>query len=518
MISKINFPDRKTAIVHAVILITAISLLALGGCKRKRPELANALFKKTHNKVFRDFMTDDYVQVFKQVFAADSADIPNAVFIGSYYSKNAYKPVFTLGHLFNNDLLTAVNYYEKANEHGLNTQMFMADSLRAMISKFYDKNGIKDINEAYRDMAKLELFASGSLINYSNALQFGVVNPKKIYQRYFLETKLPDSSSMARVFDINDMTSYLDSLQPADPQYIALQKALADGYVAKGLSPEETRRILLVNLERLRWRNKPDEDKYVIVNIPDFTLNVIDKDSGGVVLKMNVCVGEGRNMKNENTVLNYNDTAKVDNPFPHETPLLNSMIHSVQVNPIWNIPNSIANKEIIVEAAKDRFYLSNKNIEVYKNDKLIKDPENINWSKVNKTNSGYEFKQKPGADNSLGKIKFLFKNKSSVYLHDTPVKWAFSKKMRAVSHGCVRLGNPQGLALNLFGEGDKYQLIATDMATDNPKPTTVYLPKKVPVYITYVTCWADELGNLQIRPDVYGLDIVLYENLKKYLN
>jgi len=396
--------------------------------------------------------------------------------------------------------------------------MFMADSLKALISKFYAENGIKDINEAYKDMAELELFASASLINYSNALQFGVVNPKKIFQRYFLETKLPDSASMVKVFNIKNMTTYLDSLQPDDPQYFALQKALADGYAAKGLSPEETKRVLLVNLERLRWRNKPFQNKYVIVNIPDYTLNVTDRDSGGVVLTMKVCVGEGRNMKNQNTVLNYNDTAKEDNPHPHETPLLNSSIHSVQVNPVWNIPNSIANKEIIVEAAKDRFYLGNKNIEVYKNGRLIKDPENINWSKVTNANSDYEFKQKPGADNSLGKIKFLFKNASDVYLHDTPVKWAFSKKIRAVSHGCVRLGDPQGLALNLFGEGDKYKIIATDMAKDNPKPTTIYLSKRVPVYITYITCWADENGKLQFRPDVYGLDIVLYDNLKKYLN
>jgi murein L,D-transpeptidase YcbB/YkuD len=89
--------------------------------------------------------------------------------------------------------------------------------------------------------------------------------------------------------------------------------------------------------------------------------------------------------------------------------------------------------------------------------------------------------------------------------------------MRAVSHGCVRLGDPQGLALNLFGQGDKYDTIAKDMAEDNPNPTTIYLPKKVPVYITYVTCWLDEDGKLQFRNDVYGQDIVLYEHLQKFL-
>jgi murein L,D-transpeptidase YcbB/YkuD len=321
---------------------------------------------------------------------------------------------------------------------------------------------------------------------------------------------------MLHIFHISNMKAYLDSIQPKDPQYLALQKALSEKYEAPGLSGEESKRIILINLERLRWRNKPFENKYVIVNIPDFNLNVID--SGKTVLKMKVCVGQGRNMDNANTLLAYNDSCKTDIPNEHETPLLNSLIHSVDVNPVWNIPRSIANKEILVEAAKDRFYLSNKDIDVYKNDTLVEDPEEIDWTKITKENSPYEFKQKPGADNSLGKIKFLFKNKSSVYLHDTPVKSAFYRKMRAVSHGCVRLGDPQGLALNLFGPGDKYDEIAKDMAEDNPNPTSIYLPKKVPVYITYVTCWADEDGKLQFRNDVYGQDIVLYEHLQKFLH
>jgi murein L,D-transpeptidase YcbB/YkuD len=112
----------------------------------------------------------------------------------------------------------------------------------------------------------------------------------------------------------------------------------------------------------------------------------------------------------------------------------------------------------------------------------------------------------------------MFNNKSSVYLHDTPVKWAFYKKMRAVSHGCVRLGDPQALALNLFGQGDKFKIIATDMAADNPSPTSINLPQKVPVYITYITCWPDENSDLQFRQDVYGLDIVLYDYLQRHLH
>ncbi|HVV55690.1 MAG TPA: L,D-transpeptidase family protein, partial [Mucilaginibacter sp.] len=239
--------------------------------------------------------------------------------------------------------------------------------------------------------------------------------------------------------------------------------------------------------------------------------------SGKSVLDMKVCVGQGRNQDYKNNLVNYNDTCRIDKPNPHETPLLSSIIHSVQVNPVWNIPQSIATKEIIVEAAKDPFYLSNKDINVYKDGKLIEDPETIDWSKITKENCPYEFKQAPGALNALGKIKFLFDNKSSVYLHDTPVKDAFWYKVRAVSHGCVRLEKPLDLAHTLFKDTVKYNLIAKDMQETDPESQDIGLRPKVPVYITYVTCWEDEKGKLQFRQDVYGLDIVLYDHLKKYL-
>jgi len=511
MIFRTKFTLLKKVLPAFLIFFSLLSVITIQSCRKKRTELATVLFKKTHNKVFRDLTPEGFSEAFKALLEKEKPKIPNAEIIRLYYDQNDYEPVYVLDHLFNDDLLSAANYFQHADAHGLNVQEFQGDTLKLLISKFHSKDAIKTLKEAYQDMAKIELITANSLLVYSKQLQYGVVDPKKIFQRYYLDTQKPDSIASLRIFNLKNIKSYLDSIQPRDTQYVALQKALVSGVQAPGLSAEETKRILIVNLERLRWKNKPTQQKYVIVNIPDFTLNVID--SGHSVLNMKVCVGEGRNLANQNTVLSYNDTAKVDKPFPRETPLLNSMIYCVDVNPVWNIPNSIATKEIIVDAAKDRYYLSNKNIEVYKFGKLIKDPESIDWSKVTKQNSDYEFKQKPGADNALGKIKFLFKNKSDVYLHDTPAKFAFTKTMRSVSHGCVRLGSPEALALNLFGNTPKYKLIEKDMSLDKPEPTTIYLPKKIPVYLQYYTCW-DDKGILQFRQDVYGLDVVLYDQLK----
>ena len=508
-------PVKKNTVVFFLFILPAL-ILTLPSCKKKRSEMAILLYKKTHNKVFKDATPEGFSVVFKKVFDAERSKLSHADVIYDFYKKNGYNPEFVMSHLFNGDLATADDYFMHADEQGLSAEMFQAKELRRLISGLTNKNDVKTLDDVYHDMAELEITAANSLINYTNALQYGVINPKYIYQRYFLATKRPDSISMVQVFHIGKMQEYLDSIQPKSPEYIALQNALKIGFTAKGISQEETKRILMVNLERLRWRNKPFEQKYVIVNIPDFGLNVID--SGHSVLKMKVCVGQGRNMDNANTLVAYNDTCKEDKPNEHETPLLNSLIHSVDVNPVWNIPKSIANKEIIVQAAKDRFYLANNSIDVYEDDKLVSNPEDIDWTKITKENLPYDFKQEPGEGNSLGKIKFLFKNKSDVYLHDTPAKSVFYRSMRAVSHGCVRLGDPQALALSLFGDGEKYKTIATDMSEDNPDPTTIYLPKKVPVYITYTTCWADENNNLQFRKDVYGLDIVLYDHLLKYLH
>src|SRR5260221_3701487 len=372
-----KFTSVKKIILPFLIFTLSVSVFTFQSCKKKRSPMANVLFKKTHNKVFKYFTSEDFSEVLKNVLDSEKVKVTHPGIIAAYYEHNDYKPEFVIDHIFNNDLLTAVSYFQKADMHGLDSGMFQPARIRALVNKFRAKNGIKTLNEAYHDMAELEIISANSLINYSNALQYGVINPKKIFKRYFMATKQPDSLSMTKVFHIKNMQAYLDSVQPKNPQYIALQKALTSGTLAPGKTQEETKRILLVNMERLRWRNKPYQTKYVIVNIPDYTLNVMD--SGRSVLNMKVCVGEGRNKTNANTLLAYNDTAKEDKPFPKETPQLNSLIHSVEVNPVWNIPESIANKEIIVEAAKDKYYLSNKGIDVYKEDKLVNYPEDINW-------------------------------------------------------------------------------------------------------------------------------------------
>lgn len=478
--------------------------------------MGKALFTKTDNKVFKDVTPEGFSAVFQKALNDQKAKMTNPKIIVAYYEQHDFDPVLIMEHLDQDDLKTVPEYLQKSNEHGLDPKMFQTEKLKALLNKLYDKKAIKTTDEAYQEMAALEITMANSLINYSNALQFGVMNPRRIYANYYTQTKRPDSVSMNHVFEVKSFKTFLDSIQPKDLQYLALQKALVGTKAAPGMSAEETQRTLLVNLERLRWKNKPLDSRYVLVNIPDYQLYFMD--NGKSILNMKVCVGEGRNKDHSNNLVEYSDSDKTDRPFSRETPQLNSLIYVAEVNPVWNIPQSIAGKEIIVEAAKDPYYLSNKNIDVYKSGVKVEDPETIQWSSLSESEkASYSFKQQPGADNSLGKIKFLFNNATNVYLHDTPAKQAFGKQMRAVSHGCVRLEKPLDFAHALFGDSPKYKTIEKCIGEDNPEPTSLTLSKKVPVYITYFTCWSDEAGTLQFRKDVYGLDIVLYAHLQKFL-
>lgn len=498
--------DKHTRPKPSIILLFALGFLFLmQSCHKKRSDLANALYGKTPNKVFKKLDPEAFATAFEEELKGQPAQLK------AFYQDNENEPVLVIRNFKNDKLKILANKLSEAGEHGLDPALFDAPAYNQLLAKFYDPKAIKTTDEAYHDLAKLELMTAKELIKYSKVLEYGLIDPKTIFKQYDTQTREPDSSFVRQVLNHGDLPAYLDSIQPQNPQYKTLQQALAAGKPIGRLSAEESRRVLMVALERLRWQNKPQAKKYVRVNIPDFHLDVME--NGQPVLGMKVCVGKGRNMYFRKTLLNYTDTDEVDHP-RHETPMLNSMIYEAQVNPVWNIPQSIASKEIIVQAKADPYYLSNNNIDVYRNGTQI-DADSVDWSAVNAAN--YHFQQQPGADNSLGKLKFLFKNKRSVYLHDTPVKSAFDESVRAVSHGCVRVEKPLELAQALFGDGPKYNLIQKDYAADKPDPTDIALPARVPVFITYVTCWPDGRGFIQYRRDVYGLDIVLYAAMEKQM-
>ena len=429
----------------------------------------------------------DFQSEFSKVFKHNVDDLVYPELIRRFYERENYQPVLISRFLSDHSIEGFLGYLSQAGRHGLNPELFGLTAIQKQYDQYLGQGAVSG-KEGYRNSMELELSVASALIKYSSVLQYGLADPAKICPHYSTLTLRPDSAAISHILQVQSLRKYLDSIQPKNRQYLALQRALNAEARTAMKSKEEVCMALVVNLERLRWKNQPSGQTLVRVNIAAFNLDVLNQ--GKSILQMKVCVGE----KGEK-----------------ETPQLNSMIYSVQVNPVWNIPQSIARNETTKNAAEDRYYLANNNINVYKKGKLIGDPESIDWSMADPDE--YSFKQQPGEQNALGRIKFLFKNESSVYLHDTPLQSPFKKEMRAISHGCVRVEKPLELVLALFGQNDKYEQIKRAMSSGYPKAKFIGLPKPVPIWITYFTAWADQSGLIHLYKDVYQLDPLVYRTL-----
>ena len=218
---------------------------------------------------------------------------------------------------------------------------------------------------------------------------------------------------------------------------------------------------ILVNMERWRWMGRDGdlEPDRVDVNIPDFTVSLVR--NGAVIHKARVVVG------------------KPATP----TPIFSNSMQFVEVNPYWDVPQSIIKKEMLPHLAQDPTYFQRLGYEV-----STRHGETI-------------VRQPPGPKNALGQIKFMFPNEHAVYLHDTPEKALFSASRRAFSHGCVRVQNPMDLAPLVLGADWPKARIEKLVGGAN---RTIHLPKALPIHIEYFTAWVDEGGKLQSRDDIYG--------------
>ena len=150
-------------------------------------------------------------------------------------------------------------------------------------------------------------------------------------------------------------------------------------------------------------------------------------------------------------------------------------------------------------------YLAKHNMEVVSGSGVV-NPSSIDWNKYTGKNFPYTIRQKPGPNNSLGRVKFLFPNSYSIYLHDTPAKSLFNESSRAFSHGCIRVGEPQRLAEYLLRNDSVWTADKIEKAMNSDKETSVTLSTPVPVFIAYFTAWVDRSGKINFRDDIYGHD------------
>lgn len=202
----------------------------------------------------------------------------------------------------------------------------------------------------------------------------------------------------------------------------------------------------------------------------------------------------------------------------HETPIFSDEIRYVEFNPFWNLTPHIARTETLAHLRQDSGYLAEKHIRLFSSwgsDAVELDPRNIDWKTVSpRAMNRYKLRQDPGVWNALGTMKFVFPNKYSVYLHDTPNHDLFRVAKRAFSHGCIRLSDPAGLAVFLLGaQKGQWNLDKVEQVVKSGKRTIVNLAQRTPVHITYLTAWHDEEDILHFNEDLYGRDKRLLEAL-----
>ena len=244
---------------------------------------------------------------------------------------------------------------------------------------------------------------------------------------------------------------------------------------------------IMLNLERLRWIPVQMEENYLLVNIPEFTLHVFEHNKQ--VWQTSVVVGQ---------------TAR-------KTSIFKGNMSQIVLNPYWGVPMSIGKTEILGHLQRNSRYLAQNNMEVLSGENVI-NPDNINWNQY-KNSVPYTFRQKPGKNNALGKMKFLFPNNYHIYLHDTPSKYLFNSNKRAFSHGCIRVENPLKLANYLLRNNAEWNPQKVDEILQTDQQVGIRINPIVPVYIAYFTAWVDSNGQLNFRNDLYQLDAKLSKEI-----
>jgi murein L,D-transpeptidase YcbB/YkuD len=227
-------------------------------------------------------------------------------------------------------------------------------------------------------------------------------------------------------------------------------------------------RQMELNMERWRWMPADLGERHIEVNVPEFVLRVMEGDRA--VLAMRVVVGKEQS----------------------RTPVFSDKMTYVELNPYWNIPPSILHDEILPALARDPGYLASHDMEV-----------------VSGEGEEMRVRQRPGPQNPLGRIKFMFPNDFDVYLHDTPAGHLFNQSERTFSHGCIRIERPMDLADYLLRGDPKWDRAAVEAAIAAGEQRQITLRRPIPVHILYWTAWVEKDGRVQFREDVYGHDAIL---------
>ena len=267
-----------------------------------------------------------------------------------------------------------------------------------------------------------------------------------------------------------------------------------DGIIGKGtfealnISVEEKIDILRINMERKRWISADLSNEYIIVNIAAFKVYYL---------------------KDHNIIFSTN--AQVGRTY-HKTPVFREQLRYIEFNPTWTVPVSIIRKSIIPKMQKDPGYLDSHHFELLDASGNIIPNSSVDYDNLTISNFRYSVRQKAGPWNALGEVKFIFPNKHSVYLHDTPSKSLFGQQERTFSHGCIRTQNPLDLAEVLL-EGSDWTGEKINATIESRKTTRAFPHRDIDVMLLYWTAGYYNGDGIGFFKDVYDRDTKVLEQL-----
>lgn len=496
--------------------------------------------------------------------------------VRAVYGKRGYEPVWVDSGEVSPRGVTLAAALGGAWEEGLSPGEYRFHEIEKLLAAIArSKDGARELLVA--QLVDLELLLANGLLGYATDLSEGRIDPDTVNAHWEIRREKTDPETLLRgATGAADIQAYLQSLRPRHPLYAELQRELAryraisrsggwpavpagrklekgargrdvaalkarlaaEGYIAGGGAEETGRfdaalgaavrdyqrrngldvdgvvgretlaalnvpatsrvRQILVNLERLRWLPRSLGERYLMVDIAGFRLVVFENDRP--VLTMGVIVGrESR-----------------------PTPIFSDRMNHVVFNPFWRVPRSIAIKDELPDIKKDPEFFETHAMEVFRYELgggTVKiDPATVDWSAVTENNFGYLLRQKPGAMNALGHVKFMFPNRHSVYLHDTPTQNLFRRSKRTFSSGCVRVARPIDLGEYLMMENpgwDRERFVAAIAAG---KTRTIHLKRRLPIHLVYLTAWAEAGKPVEFRRDIYQSDPPLVSALAGYVD
>lgn len=472
----------------------------------------------------------------------------NQKWIEKLYDKNNYKSIWIDDYLHLNkrgDSLLKIFYY--SNYYGLNYSDYKYEELVKLKEQNFESLSMEDA-------ALFELLLSDSYMLFGKHLNFGKIDSIRSYSKIERKSFNIDMPLyLAKAIEKDSVLEKLLNLQPKHAAYVQLQKALQiyvqnhtikndtvlvpnqrldsvrslektkkalviheylnknfndddfegalkkfqkdhgltpDAIVGKNtaaalsLSPLVYYQNAAISLERWRWK-KEWKSSYIYVNIPASILKYYKNDT--LILTSNVVVGS----------------------VYRRTPEVYSKLSYLVAYPFWHVPRSISVNEILVHAKTDSGYMHKNSYEVFSN-KMEKIPlDSIRWDTINSDNYNYYIRQKGGSSNALGLVKFIFHNKYSIYLHDTPSKRYFSYDIRTFSHGCIRVQKAMQLTDTILqAENNTITLDSMNAYILKKEEKKVILKNKLPLYIQYITCGVNK-NRLIFYKDIYGYDKVL---------